>query len=82
MIRGRAQLTAPKPLTPAGIGCGGDGIVITPYDEISQAPGVPLKAPLDSTAHSHLIAFAAEEARLAGRTVDVEEFSRRVAGTK
>ena len=62
---------------------GGDaGLVNALYDEMTQPPGVPLKAPLDATVHSHLIAFAAEEARLTGRTVDIEEFSRREAGSK
>ena len=57
---------------------GGDpGLMNALYDEMTQAPGLPLKAGLDSTVHSHLIAFAAEEARVTGRTVDVEEFSRR-----
>jgi len=48
------------------------------YTDIMKT--VPLKAGLDSTVHSHLIAFAAEEARVTGRTVDVEEFSRREPG--
>jgi hypothetical protein len=30
-----------------------------------------LEAGIDSTVHSHLIAFAAEEARLTGRVVDL-----------
>jgi predicted dehydrogenase len=51
---------------------GGDpGLVNALYDEMTRPPGSPLAADLDSTVHSHLIAFAAEEARLTGRTVDL-----------
>ena len=58
---------------------GGDpGLVKALYDEMTCPAGTPLQASLDSTVHSHLIAFAAEEARVTGRTVDLEEFSRRV----
>jgi hypothetical protein len=35
-----------------------------------------LAAGIDSTVHSHLIAFAAEEARLTGRTVNLAEYQR------
>jgi hypothetical protein len=60
---------------------GGDpGLVKALYDEMTRPPGAPLEAGLDSTVHSHLIAFAAEEARAIGRTVDLEEFCRRAAG--
>jgi len=56
---------------------GGDaGLVNALYDEMTKPPGAPLAAGLDSTVHSHLIAFAAEEARLTARTVDLEEFQR------
>jgi len=41
------------------------------YDEMTQPPGAPLAAGIESTVHSHLIAFAAEEARLTGRVVDL-----------
>jgi predicted dehydrogenase len=51
---------------------GGDaGLVNALYDEMTKPPGVPLEAGIDSTVHSHLIAFAAEEARLTGRVVDL-----------
>jgi predicted dehydrogenase len=56
---------------------GGDpGLVNALYDEMTKPPGEPLEADIASTAHSHLIAFAAEEARLTGRTVDLEEYER------
>jgi predicted dehydrogenase len=58
---------------------GGDmGLVNALYDEMTQPPGAPLAAPLESTAHSHLIGFAAEESRLTGRVVDLEEYRRRL----
>jgi len=57
---------------------GGDtGLVNALYDEMNKSPGAPLAAGLDSTVHSHLIGFAAEEARVTGRVVDLEEFQRR-----
>lgn len=56
---------------------GGDpGLVNALYDEMTKPPGAPLEAGLDSTVHSHLIAFAAEEARRTGRTIHLEEFQR------
>jgi len=60
---------------------GGDaGLVNALYDEMTRHTGAPLEAGLDSTVHSHLIAFAAEEARLTGRTVDLDEFCGRARG--
>jgi predicted dehydrogenase len=57
---------------------GGDpGLVNALYEEMTKPAGAPLEASLDSTVHSHLIAFAAEEARLTGRTVALDEFARR-----
>lgn len=51
---------------------GGDaGLVDALYDEMTKPAGAPLAAGLDSTVHSHLIAFAAEESRLTGRVVDL-----------
>jgi len=56
---------------------GGDGgLVNALYDEMTKPPGSPLAAGIDSTTHSHVIAFAAEESRLTGHTVDVAEFER------
>lgn len=62
---------------------GGDaGLVNALYDEMIGVRGAPLRAGLGSTVHSHLIAFAAEEARATGRTVEVEAFSRRDSSSK
>ena len=59
---------------------GGDpGLVNALYDEMTQPPEAPPAAGLDSTVHSHLIGFAAEEARVTGRTVNLEEFQQRHA---
>lgn len=56
---------------------GGDaGLVNALYTEMTKAPGAPIEAGLDSTVHSHLIAFAAEEARVTGRTVDLTEYQK------
>lgn len=59
---------------------GGDpGLVNAVYDEMTRPHGAPLQAGIESTVHSHLIAFAAEEARLTGRVVDIQEFTDRHA---
>lgn len=56
---------------------GGDaGLVNALYDEMTKPPGEPLTAGLDSTVHSHLLSFAAEEARFTGRTVDIADFQK------
>lgn len=61
---------------------GGDaGLVNALYDEMTSPPGAPLAAGIGSTVHSHLIGFAAEEARLTGQTVDLREFQRRHSQT-
>lgn len=55
--------------------CGGDsGLVTALYEEMTKPPGVPVEAGLDSTAHSHVMTFAAEAARVTGKVVNVEEF--------
>ncbi len=54
---------------------GGDaGLVNILYDEMTKPPGAPLEAGIESTVHSHLIGFAAEEARLNRRVVDLSEW--------
>jgi hypothetical protein len=60
---------------------GGDaGLVGALYNEMTCPPGAPLEAGIDSTVHSHVIGFAAEEARVSGRTVELADFQRRHAG--
>jgi predicted dehydrogenase len=60
---------------------GGDpGLVNALYDEMTRPPGSPLEAGIESTVHSHLIAFAAEQARLTGRVVDIAEFEQTSSG--
>jgi predicted dehydrogenase len=59
---------------------GGDpGLVRALYEEMTAAAGAMLAAPIESTVHSHLIGFAAEEARRSGQTVDLAEFRQRQA---
>jgi predicted dehydrogenase len=59
---------------------GGDpGLIEALYNEMTGPPDAPLAAGLDSTVHSHLIGFAAEESRATGRTVNIAEFQRRHA---
>ena len=56
---------------------GGDaGLVNALYDEMTKPKGAPLEAGIESTVHSHLIAFAAEEARLTGRVVDLASWRK------
>jgi len=49
---------------------------------MTKPAGRPLAAGLDSTVHSHIIAFAAEEARATGRVVDLADFERAHAPRK
>ncbi len=60
-------------------GGGDSGLANAFYDEMTQPAGEPRAAGLDSTVHGHLIGFAAEEARLTGRVVNVPEFLSRHA---
>ena len=56
---------------------GGDaGLINALFDELTNPPGQPLEASIASTVHSHVIAFAAEESRLTGRTVNVQHFQK------
>jgi len=60
---------------------GGDaGLVDALYGEMTRAPGQPLEAALESTVHSHVIAFAAEESRRSGRSIDVGQFRKAAGG--
>lgn len=57
---------------------GGDaGLVNALYDEMTKPPGARLEAGLESTVHSHVMTFAAEQARVTGRVVNVGEFQRK-----
>ena len=60
---------------------GGDaGLANALYGEMTKPPGAPLEAGIESTVHSHLIAFAAEEARLTGRTLDLAQWRQAHVG--
>jgi predicted dehydrogenase len=59
---------------------GGDaGLVNALYGEMTQPDDQPLAAGLESTLHSHVLAFGAEAARSTGRAVDLAEFEREAA---
>lgn len=61
---------------------GGDaGLVRAFYREMTALPGQALEAEIASTVHSHVMAFAAEEARVTGRLVDVAAFEKASLGT-
>lgn len=62
---------------------GGDaGLINALYDEMTKPPDAPLEAGLDSTVHSHLMAFAAEESRLTGRVVSLQEYEQTHRGDR
>jgi predicted dehydrogenase len=55
---------------------GGDaGLVNALYNEMTKPAGAPLEAGIESTVQSHLIGFAAEEARSTGRVVNIGEWA-------
>lgn len=54
---------------------GGDlGLVNALYTEMTKPRHEPIEAGLDSTVHSHVMTFAAEESRVTGRMIDIREF--------
>ncbi|HEY3322460.1 MAG TPA: Gfo/Idh/MocA family oxidoreductase [Planctomycetota bacterium] len=60
---------------------GGDpGLVKALYDEMSAPAGAPLAASIDSTVHSHIIGFAAEEARVTGETIVLADWEKKLSG--
>ena len=60
---------------------GGDaGLVHALYDEMTRPEGAPPEAGLDATVHSHVMAFAAEEARVTGAAVDLALFEKQCRG--
>ncbi|CAN5572692.1 hypothetical protein BH23CHL8_BH23CHL8_01790 [soil metagenome] len=61
----------------AGAHGGGDDAIMQAF--VAHATtGRPLPTDVDSAIESHLLAFAAEEARLGGRVVDMSELRARV----
>jgi predicted dehydrogenase len=53
---------------------GGDvGLMVALYDQMSKNCG-SMDSELSKSVHSHVMAFAAEEARITGETVDIQEF--------
>lgn len=47
------------------------------YEEMTKPEGSPVDTSITASAHSHVIAFAAEESRLNHSVVDIEEFEAR-----
>jgi hypothetical protein len=51
---------------------------LAPIGPLSERlPDAPLEAGLDSTVHSHVLCFAAEQARLTGQVVDLDNYCLR-----
>ena len=56
---------------------GGDaGLIRTLHAEMSKPSAAEMESSLERSVESHLMGFAAEEARRAGRTIDLAEFRR------
>jgi predicted dehydrogenase len=49
-------------------------LINTLYSEMTKPDHIPLDTSIAASVHSHIIAFAAEEARLTHSVVDIEEF--------
>jgi hypothetical protein len=49
------------------------------HGEMTRLPEEQPEAGLESAAHSHMIAFAAEESRITGTTVGLDDFEARYA---
>jgi hypothetical protein len=43
---------------------------------MTKPPGAPLEASIESTLHSHVITFAAEEARRTAQVITLDQFER------
>lgn len=63
-----------------GHGGGDDGIVYALYRQLEGDTGNVSVCSLEQTARNHLIAFAAEESRLTGKVVDMQEYEARFGG--
>jgi predicted dehydrogenase len=58
---------------------GGDaGLINNLYAEMTNSDPAAASASLQNALHGHVIAFAAEEARLAGSVIELDDFSRAV----
>ena len=60
---------------------GGDwGLIEALYDDMLTVPSPEdMTTSIEESAHSHVMAFATEHARLSGQVVDVADFERKVA---
>ncbi|MFC1888402.1 Gfo/Idh/MocA family protein [Thermodesulfobacteriota bacterium] len=57
---------------------GGDEVILLRFAEVVRNPGADVLTSASRALESHLVCFAAEEARLESRVVDMDEFRRRV----
>ncbi len=64
----------------AGHGGGDGGLVAALYHEMMKDDPAQMRSSLALSVESHVMGFAAEEARLTGRVIHLEEFRRRHAG--
>lgn len=60
-----------------GHGGGDGGLVRALYDEMTSADAVAMRSSIQRSLQSHLMAFAAEESRLTGATIRLDEFKNR-----
>lgn len=58
-------------------GGGDEGLMDALHGEMTRPPEEQPEAGLESAAHSHMIAFAAEEARLTGTTLGLDDYEER-----
>lgn len=63
-------------------GGGDEGLIDALYDEMIRPEGEEPEAGLESAAHSHMIAFAAEEARLSGARINIGDFEAHYANPR
>lgn len=59
-----------------GHGGGDAGLISALHHELTKPDGAALRTGLSDSVHSHVMAFAAEAARVTGQVVDVAEFAR------
>ena len=64
----------------AGHGGGDGGIIKALSDRLAGDTSSKSLCTIDETCRNHLIAFAAEEARVKGTVIDMDEYEKRLGG--
>ena len=64
-----------------GHGGGDSGLIRALYEYIAEGKESPDFTAIGISVENHMIAFAAEEARLTGRVVDVDEYTKKIRST-